>query len=291
MVTFLTHALRTGIPGFAFSRPVPRFLHIQDLKRHWPTLTGAVLVLVLLAQVARLLWLSFAPAAAPVTTAIQPSQVPDLAGMDPFNGKAAPGEAADTGGGWALFGLRVDGGGGSAILARDKAPQQSYRVGEEISPGVVLESVAVDHVVLMDGGVSRRLELPSTPAASPAPSAAAASTTPANAASAQPPPATPTSQDATRDADPARLLAEAGLRSHREDGRVAGYTLMPKGNDLMLRAAGLRPGDVLLSVNGQALDAEHLPEVAERLKSSRQAVVTYRRDGQTRTVTLGTARP
>ncbi|WP_158675186.1 MULTISPECIES: type II secretion system protein N [unclassified Pseudoxanthomonas] len=273
-------------------RPLP-----NSLLRHWPALAEAALVLVLLLQLARLLWLAFAPApasagAAPVAVA---AEAPALAGLDPFFGNAP--EAAGEAGSWRLFGLRVAADGGSAILARDGGPQQAYRVGDALAPGVVLEAVAADHAVLLDAGVRRRLELPAVqgagPGGGPAPAALPASApAPAPAALPAPAPATAAApEQETRDVDPARLLAEAGLRTYQEAGRVAGYTLMPRGDAALLRAAGLQPGDVLLSVNGQALDPEHLPEVAEQLKSNPRAVIAYRRDGQVRTVTLGTGSP
>ena len=241
-------------------------------------------MLVLLLQLARLLWLAFAPASAGAAPVAVAAEAPALAGLDPFFGNA-PEAAGEAGGSWRLFGLRVAADGGSAILARDGGPQQAYRVGDALAPGVVLEAVAADHAVLLDAGVRRRLELPAVqgagPGGGPAPAALPA---PAPATAAAP-------EQETRDVDPARLLAEAGLRTYQEAGRVAGYTLMPRGDAALLRAAGLQPGDVLLSVNGQALDPEHLPEVAEQLKSNPRAVIAYRRDGQVRTVTLGTGSP
>jgi general secretion pathway protein C len=62
---------------------------------------------------------------------------------------------------------------------------------------------------------------------------------------------------------------------------------MPRGNDALLRQAGLQPGDVLTSVNGLSLNAEHLQEVQQQLRTGGgEARITFQRDGQSRVLTL-----
>lgn len=241
-----------------------------------------LLALVLLVQAVRFALLFWSPAdataAAPVSP--PPASAPALSGYDPFFGQreAAPTDLQ----GWQLFGVRVGRNGASAILGAANAPQAAYAAGDEITPGLTLEAVAADHVVLRDGGVSRRLDL-----SAPDDRSAASAVPPPVMPSAAPPVAAP----ASAEADPVKLLTEAGLQSRKEGGRVTGYTLMPRGEDGLLRQAGLQPGDVLLSVNGQALDAEHLPEMVAQLKNDPRAAVTFERNGQVQTVTLGSSAP
>jgi general secretion pathway protein C len=261
----------------------------RDTPRAWPRVVEAALVLVLAAQVAWLGWTAFAPRTAGSLRAPVPAEVPLLSGHDPFFAGATDASAAGIGG-WRLHGVRTGAGGGSAILARDSGPQAVFLAGEEVAPGVVLDSVTGDHVVLRRGESRHRVELPLPTGTTQAPAGAAPAAPSTGAASApapMPKPAATTAQAV----DPAQFLVQAGLRLTSEAGRVAGYTLLPRGDDRLARAAGLQPGDVLLSVNGQALDPEHLPELVEQLKSSPHAVIAYRRDGQTRTVTLGNGSP
>ncbi|WP_394004714.1 type II secretion system protein N [Luteimonas sp. WGS1318] len=235
-------------------------------------------MLVLLTQLARLAWLVLAPASVAGTPQVTslPSQIPELAAHDPFLAGIASAAPVATDG-WRLFGLRTAADGqGTAILGRDREPQSVYGVGDALAPGLVLAAVRADHVELGNG---QRLALvedaqADAPAASiPAPP----SPTPAPASSA--------------DVDPAQLL-EAGLQARTVDGRLAGYTLLPRGNsEVLLRAAGLQPGDVLLSVNGQVLSPSVITELASELKSNPRAVVTFERDGQTRTLSLGGSAP
>ncbi|MDR6992687.1 type II secretion system protein N [Luteimonas sp. 3794] len=232
-------------------------------------------------QLARLVWLIFAPASvagAPQLSSL-PSQIPELAGHDPFLAGAAPVAAVATDG-WRLFGLRTAADGrGTAILGRDREPQSVYGVGDALAPGLVLAAVRADHVELGNG---QRLALvQEAPANAPLASMPSPSLSPPSA----PAPAS------SADVDPGQLL-EAGLQARTVDGRLAGYTLLPRGNsDLLLRAAGLQPGDVLLSVNGQVLSPSVITELASELKANPQAVVTFERDGQTRTLNLGGSAP
>lgn len=254
--------------------------------RHWPVLLETVLWLLLLAQALGLAWRLWRPASmagAPDLPAI-PTRVPALADHDPFfvaqKGAAAAASALDD---WNLYGVRPLGGGeGSAILGRPSQPQSVYRRGDALSPGLVLTAVASDHVEINHG-----LRLPLTGVTPGRPAMTPTTATPAPPA-APATDATPTTPEASQAAalDPARLL-EAGLQARIENGRVSGYTLLPRGgSEALLRTVGLQPGDVLLSINGQPLYPEAWSELEQELRTGRQAIVTFRRAGQTRSLTL-----
>ena len=149
-----------------------------------------------------------------------------------------------------LFGVRAGvGGGGSAILGLPDGTQLSVGVGEEVLPGLVLRAVAQDHVTVARGASVSRIDFGEVPV---------------GAASVPPPPATPQVVAPPRPApaaaeaaviDPARLMAEAGLRPRMQGLSVNGFTVTARGPSAQLQAAGLRAGDVILSVNGIALEA------------------------------------
>ncbi|MDP3440384.1 MAG: type II secretion system protein N [Azonexus sp.] len=48
---------------------------------------------------------------------------------------------------------------GWALIANDGGPQQVYFEGEQVSNGVMLESVAIDYVMLSSGGIHSTLKL------------------------------------------------------------------------------------------------------------------------------------
>lgn len=149
----------------------------------------AVLVALIAVQTARLGWTAFAPigpigAASPAApSGRDAADFALLEAFDPFfRGQAAAAAAAPASdaAGLKLFGVRA-GRGASAIIAGPDGRQAAYRLGEEVTPGVVLRGVAADHVVLASGG--RRTSL-----FFPPPSAAAAAVIPAAYAPAPSPP-------------------------------------------------------------------------------------------------------
>lgn len=245
----------------------------------------AALILLLLAQGGRLVWLF----AAPMPQATQARHLPELdlsvlSRFDAFfrNGGEAGGQAAPSdGGGLTLFGVRADGaGGGSAIIGLSNGRQVSAGAGEEVEPGLTLTSVAADHVMLSRGGAPFRLDFPdmaSGVAAAPGPMAE---------------PAAPASEPASAEGavvDPQRLIAQAGLRPRIQGLGINGLTVSASGDGGELRNAGLRSGDVILSVNGAALNSpQALAALRGQLADAPSAQIQYERDGQVRSTTVRT---
>lgn len=252
------------------------------------------LVLLLSLQTARLVWILIAPIGpfeAPGPAA--PRAKDDLAILKRFNPfipknatVLADEDAAGSDRGLSLFGVRSDGsGGGSAIIASNGAPQMVYAAGEEIAPGIVLKTVASDHVLLTRGSRITRLALAppsvargSGAAAIPSYLLPARSTPPAEA------------RAAAVAIDPKKLIAEAGFLPRTVDGRVTGYTLLPRGGGETLRLAGLAAGDVLVALNGNRITPERYSEIEQELAGAPEVQLTVERGSQTRTITLQTGR-
>lgn len=122
-----------------------------------------LLVLLLAAQAARLVWIFAAPASVappPAKSSHPPVDLSVLARFDAFGATrgVVGGSAID---GFRLFGVRSGGpGGGSAIIAGPDGVQKSYTVGETLADGVSLASVAADHVELSRGGARATLSFP-----------------------------------------------------------------------------------------------------------------------------------
>lgn len=213
----------------------------RRLLRRLPQITVysalELLLLTLLAvQLARLVWASVTPvgplgawrSSAALGSASPPSL--RLGGFDPFFrlGGSAP-AAAVTSLAIQLFGVRVNEatGGGSAILSTPDGVQSSYAVGDEIMPGVVLAAVRDDGVLIRRGGVEEQIFLDqSVPATNATP-------VPGNA-----PAAVPTGAFAPR-------ISGTG---------ISGLTVTASPGPL-LEAAGLRAGDVVVTLNGAAISS------------------------------------
>ena len=266
-------AVSLGKGGLSLRRP--------PLRR----VVEAALMLLLLVQGGRLVWLFAAPT--PQATQARPLPEVDLGVLSRFdaffrNGGAGEQTAPSDGGGLTLFGVRADGaGGGSAIIGLADGRQVSVGAGEELEPGLKLTSVAPDHVMLSRGGAPFRLDFPAmTSDAAPAAPEAAAQ------------PAAPSPEPASAEGavvDPQRLIAQAGLRPRIKGLGVNGLTVSASGDGGELRNAGLRSGDVILSVNGTALNSpQALAALRGQLADAPSAQIQFERDGQVRSTTVRT---
>lgn len=245
----------------------------------------AALILLLLVQAGRLVWLFAAPM--PQGVQAQPLSEIDLGVLSRFdaffrNGGGGAEAASSDGGGLTLFGVRADeAGGGSAIIGLSDGRQASVVAGEELEPGLTLSAVAPDHVMLSRGGAPFRLDFPDM-------MSGAASVAPATMASpvASTPEPTPVEGVAV---DPQRLIAQAGLRPRIQGLGVNGLTVSASGDGGELRNAGLRSGDVILSVNGTALNSpQALAALRGQLADAPSAQIQFERDGQVRSTTVRT---
>jgi general secretion pathway protein C len=256
---------------------------LSDWRGWLPKALEVTLVLALAVQAARLVWEVIVPMGPLWTTGATTDSTAEAVAFpvaDVFFRQPA---TTSTQGhadalGYTLFGVRIDGQRGSAILGKD-GDQASYAVGKEVAPGIVLEAVAPEHAVLLAQGARHRLDLPRLappPARSGRNAAPPSKAAPPSAAAQRPEAST------VADVDPAKLLSEAGLRAH-EGG---GYTLIRRGDGALLEQAGLQVGDVLLALNGQPLDSERLGDLKNELKDRQQVTLQYRRDGKVHTTTL-----
>ncbi|MCO8029167.1 general secretion pathway protein [Brevundimonas diminuta] len=264
-------AVSLGKGGLSLRRP--------PLRR----VVEAALILLLLVQGGRLIWLFAAPT--PQATQARPLPEVDLGVLSRFdaffrNGGAGEQTAPSDGGGLTLFGVRADGaGGGSAIIGLADGRQVSVGAGEELEAGLKLTSVAPDHVMLSRGGAPFRLDFPDMASGAAAPEAAAQ-------------PAAPSPESASAEGavvDPQRLIAQAGLRPRIKGLGVNGFTVSASGDGGELRNAGLRSGDVILSVNGTALNSpQAIAALRGQLADAPSAQIQFERAGQVRSTTVRT---
>lgn len=254
-----------------------------------------VLVAVLLVQGGRLVWLFVEPKPVASVDAPGASRPVDTSVFQRFDAFFRTGGqssmAEDTAAGSSqmrLFGVRADAaGGGSAIIGLADGRQISVGVGEAVEPGLTLQSVGEDHVVLSRNGALSRLIFAETPVGAAAP---------------PPPPATPQvvapptpgpgpAAPAASVVDPAQLMAQASLRPRMRGLAVSGFTVSAGGDGSALRAAGLQSGDVILAVNGIELNsAGRIADLRRDLANSPSAEIRFERGGQERTTTIRTAR-
>ncbi len=238
------------------------------------TLLIALLTCLLAIQVARLFWTTVIPVgplgdwrARAVDVVSPEGRISLFSGFDPFfRNDTAPTTDSVTSLSLTLFGIRANtsSGGGSAIIAGEDGVQNSYGVGEEVMPGVVLDAVAFDHIILSRGGVKESLYLDqSVPAET------------VSAAPAAGPAASPAAGDVSLNAE--SLQKSIGFAPRNEGGRVTGLVLQPRDDGTVLRMAGFQPGDIVVSVNGRPVSSA--ADIASQLRPGARLSIEVERGG------------
>ncbi|WP_295706234.1 type II secretion system protein N [uncultured Brevundimonas sp.] len=191
----------------------------------------------------------------------------------------------------------------TALIAVGEAAPRSFSVGESPLGSAVIEGIELDVVVLNVGGRREALTFPrlvsGSPAAPGAPTSTPTVAAPPGAEAAAAPAAAspiaaavvassgggaPAGQDArppAAPANPAAALQSAGVSATSE-----GYRLGPDAPAQLLRA-GLRPGDLIRSLNGRPVaDLASDGQLFERAAAAGSARVEIVRDGRTLTLTF-----
>lgn len=217
----------------------------------WLALVEKLLLVLLALQCARLVLTVLTPVGSFGPWAGRQAQFPSMQArqalfstFDPFN-RGGPaqgvGNSVVTSLALTVYGIRLNEGSGlgSAIVAGPDGVQNSYAIGDEIMPGVVLKGVAFDHITIDRGGSEEQVFLDQS---QPAPAALSpGGTAPGEA------PAVAGIDNPVAEA----LKREIGFTPRLQNGRVTGLILSSKGPTF--QNAGFQPGDVITQVDGQPI--------------------------------------
>lgn len=225
---------------------------------------------------------------------------PDVArivGLGPFGGGAATtgGLPAST------LGLVLKGvlsaypaSASTALIAVGEGPAAIYGIGQSPAANAVIEAIEVDHVILNVGGTRERLDFPQPVVAPVDPSAPAPGSgitvTPVAPGGASPPPPVAASTNtgsgsATSAPSPAQTAAGTAAAAG-VSATSAGYRIGPNPSP-ELRRFGLQAGDVIESLNGQAVSGASSDQaLLEQARAAGQARVVVNRDGRRLTLTF-----
>ena len=171
--------------------------------------------------------------------------------------------------------------GGLAIISVD-GRSTMYRVGDSVTDAN-LQSVFYDHVVLDRGGMLETLVFPQKRV----PGKADGPVLPAPAVAVQ----TPQPPDPPRAGVPSAGEVMRGVASVGSDGIFRGFRVFPTASPKKFAAQKLRPGDLVVAVNGNSLasqDAKSAQAIFDSLKTSSKATLTVveRASGETHEVTV-----
>jgi general secretion pathway protein C len=171
-----------------------------------------------------------------------------------------------------------------AIISDGGKDQEVYIIGESVGNNAILHDVYADRVVLNENGILTNLKLPrefkNTPVATRRQAMTVSRQSVNNTKSMQ----SIVTQNLTKLTDVIRPTP------YRVGGQQVGFRVYPGRDRRQFAALGLRPGDIIKSIDGQALsDASQAMQIFQSLGSAEQVTVTIERDGQSESLTLKTS--
>lgn len=196
---------------------------------------------------------------------------------------------------------------GMAMIADEAGVERAYRSGDAVPGGATLQEIYPDRVILQHEGVSETLNLPADQASAPPSSVASA----APAAGPRPvtsngnpvpgsnmpnnvlftPPVAAGGIDYSKlqqqlGVDPASLARQVTALPVMVNGKMTGVRLTG-GPEALVSKLGLKPDDVVTSVNGISLDSPaRLTQLIDNLKNTGRIDATILRDGKPTTVSV-----
>ncbi len=170
-----------------------------------------------------------------------------------------------------------------ALIGTQGGDEKPYRVGEDLSRGVTLQAIFQDRVMLSRNGKLETLRLdkdsPGTPLI--------ASAVPANAG--------PDSKDAAALSgirkqllnDPSKVSDFIRVQPVTGASGLTGYRIYPGKDRAVFNGAGLKPGDVVTSINGTPLtDPSKALQLLSDLSQTNQLNLVIDRGGQSENVSV-----
>ena len=171
-----------------------------------------------------------------------------------------------------------------AIIADSGNEEKVYTIGDPVTSGANLHAVYTDRVVLNENGVLTNLKLPQDFPAG-APTGLRRNSTITNRAS--------TNTRSIRSAvtrNVSKLADVIRPTPYFVNGQQQGYRVYPGRNRAQFTALGLRPGDLIKDIDGQALnDPTQAMQIFQSLGNADQVSVTVERNGQPQVIVLRTS--
>jgi len=176
-----------------------------------------------------------------------------------------------------------------AIIAQGSGDEQAYRVGDSVPGGAKLHEILADRVILQRGGRFETLTLPKEKVTD-----GADNTPPRSPVTSRPPrPGLTPNGRYGPGAQQLKAMRERLLKNPQEamqminaqpvmdGGQMKGYRVTPGRDRRLFSSVGLRPGDIVTSVNGIPLsDPAQMGQLFDQLTSARPLDVTVERGGR-----------
>ncbi len=171
-----------------------------------------------------------------------------------------------------------------AIIADGNNEEEVYVIGDPVTAAAVLHAVYVDRVVLNENGALTNLKLPKDFPAGTRTVTRRNTTTTSRATSNTQSIQEVVAQNVSKLADVIRPTP------YFVNGQQQGYRVYPGRDRKQFAALGLRPGDLIKDIDGQALtDPTQAMQIFQSLDSVDQVSVTVERNGQPQVLVLSTS--
>ena len=181
--------------------------------------------------------------------------------------------------------------GALAIIAQGNGAEQAYKVGDTVPGGAKLHEIHADRVILERGGRFETLTLPKDKMVMAEPPAQSRLSSVGGRAGLGAGPSVDVRQlQAIRDTiqkNPQEAMQLVNAQPVMDGGALKGYRLNPGRDRKLFNSVGLRPGDIVTSVNGIPLnDMSQMGALFEQLNSANRLDITLERGGRQRQLSL-----
>ena len=176
-----------------------------------------------------------------------------------------------------------------ALIGTQGGEEKAYAIGDDVARGVTLQAIFPDRVILARGGRLETLRLERDKAGAGGTAAAAlppvAAAAPDDGAGAQVQQLARVRDEVLK--DPAKASEFVRVQPANVGGQLKGYRVYPGRDRSAFTQTGLRPGDLVTSVNGVQLDdpAKALQLLAD-LGQAGQVNLVVERGGQTQNISI-----
>lgn len=173
-----------------------------------------------------------------------------------------------------------------ALIAKDNTDEASYSIGDDVSPGVNLQAIFIDRVVLSRNGRLETLRLDKDSPSNALPLVVGLSS---NAAQEGTPAAAEMLAQIKEQVltDPSKAANFIRVQPISGDGGLKGYRVYPGPERGAFNAAGLKPGDVVTAINGTSLnDPGQALQLLQSLSQSSNLSLTVDRNGVSQNVNV-----
>ncbi|TXH04928.1 MAG: type II secretion system protein GspC [Nevskiaceae bacterium] len=166
-----------------------------------------------------------------------------------------------------------------AVIAQQNGDEQPYAIGDQVVNGVSLQAIFPDRVILSRNGALETLKLDKDkPSGDFVATGSTYNTATANQIA-------QARQEMLQ--DPNKAAEYIRVQPVNESGKMRGYRVYPGQNQALFNTAGLRPGDLVTSVNGIELDdTQKALQMLNDLSKASSVTVVVERAGQPQTLNV-----